>query len=92
MPGCVPNPTGISSAEMVQTTTSSLPSTFKVQNTSIAPVTPSPGKETTSKPQVEKLLVNINNKTVELLEGNSIYEGKVTLSAYAIGGGELHKR
>lgn len=83
--GCVANITEISSVEGAHTTTPSLPSIFIAQNTSSTPLTPSPGKDTTSKPVVEKLLVNINNKTVELPEGSSIYEGKVTLSAYAIG-------
>lgn len=83
---CVVNSTGNSSAEGVHVTTPTPSNTFPIQNTSTVPQTSPPDKATSSKPQVEKLVVNINNKTVELAEGNSIYEGKVTLSAYAIGG------
>lgn len=57
-----------------------------VQNDSSLFQTVPPGVGTVPQPLVEKLLVNINNKTVELKESNSIYEGTVTLSAYAIGG------
>ncbi|KAK8381835.1 hypothetical protein O3P69_015097 [Scylla paramamosain] len=83
---CVVNSTGNSSAEGIHATTPTLSNTFALPNTSSAPQTPPPEKNTSSKPQVEKLVVNINNKTVELAEGSSIYESKVTLSAYAIGG------
>ncbi|XP_069185612.1 dyslexia-associated protein KIAA0319-like protein isoform X2 [Procambarus clarkii] len=38
-----------------------------------------------SQQPVEKLVVSINNKTVYLRAGNTFYEERVTLSAYAIG-------
>ncbi|KAG0715465.1 Dyslexia-associated protein KIAA0319-like protein [Chionoecetes opilio] len=89
--GCVSISTKVPSAERTHTTTLSPPSTFTTQNASSAAVTPSPGKDTTSEPVVEKLLVKINNKTVELSEGSNIYKGEVTLSAFAIGGDSDHK-
>lgn len=35
---------------------------------------------------IKKLIVQINNKTVFLKEGSSVFEGWVSLSAYALGG------
>lgn len=46
--------------------------------------TPSPGS--LSPKPVEKLVVSINNKTVYLPAGSTVYDKRVTLSAYAIGG------
>jgi len=39
---------------------------------------------TSATPQT--LAVSVNNKTVTLAEGSDVYEQKVTLSAYVIGG------
>lgn len=64
----------------------SISTTPITQNYSYSSQSVFPGGGTALQPPVEKLLVNINNKTVELQEGSSIYEGTVTLSAYAIGG------
>ncbi|XP_047493120.1 dyslexia-associated protein KIAA0319-like protein isoform X2 [Penaeus chinensis] len=45
--------------------------------------TPSPGS--LSPKPMEKLVVSINNKTVYLPAGSTVYDKRVTLSAYAIG-------
>ena len=52
----------------------------------ISTTTSTPPLSTTH--ETEKLVVSITNKTVQLLPGKSVYEQKVTLSAYAIGATE----
>lgn len=86
--GCVatpPNPTE-TPAGGTNTNHYSISTPPSAENDSSSLPTVSPVVGTVPHPLVEKLLVNINNKTLELKGGSSIYDGTVTLSAYAIGG------
>lgn len=62
------------------------PSVVTTMTAPINVTTVKPLTEATT-PYVPKVLdVRVNNKTVNLTEGSTIYEQKVTLSAYVLGG------
>nr|XP_027218002.1 dyslexia-associated protein KIAA0319-like protein isoform X1 [Penaeus vannamei] len=86
-PSAEPGTKGNASASAMGSPSSSPPDKGSANTSSNTPSvvasTPSPGS--LSPKPMEKLVVSINNKTVYLPAGSTVYDKRVTLSAYAIG-------